>query len=372
VTLPSPLVVATNALSGNTTGTFRSGQLTYSGATGSLYAAGPSDYDRRDFVTPLLVLGAHRAVDLAVENGADTQAASEIEPAKAKLSMLDRAWPARGRNLPKDLEAEAHEVMRMAEHARTVAVERGEQARTAKVKADANARAARAENEKDKAKDEAAQANARAEDEKQRSTAAQSAADDARARAEEERARRAAAQNAAEDAQNAADQARAREQVAQNEADRARLEADRARGEKEDLQRRLYESLSSILETRREARGMIVSLSDVLFDFDRASLTGTAREKLSRLVGVLQAYPGSYHLATEGHTDSIGTHDYNLRLSRDRAETVRDYLLTAGVPSDRMGAATGFAATRPVASNQSGAGRQMNRRVEIIITDLDR
>jgi outer membrane protein OmpA-like peptidoglycan-associated protein len=136
------------------------------------------------------------------------------------------------------------------------------------------------------------------------------------------------------------------------------------------MQQHLYQSLSAILETRREARGLVVSLSDVLFDFDRATLTPGAREKLSRLAGILLAYPGEYHLDFEGHTDSIGSAAYNLGLSRDRAESVRQYLLGSGLPGARVGSVVGFGKERPVASNASEAGRQLNRRVEIVIADM--
>ena len=132
---------------------------------------------------------------------------------------------------------------------------------------------------------------------------------------------------------------------------------------------RLYQSLSEILETRREARGLIVNLSDVLFDFDRASLKPGAREKLSKLAGIMLAYPGGYHIEVEGHTDSVGAHEYNMALSRDRAASVHGYLLQAGLPAARIGAATGFGEARPVASNDSAAGRQVNRRVEIVISE---
>ena len=175
----------------------------------------------------------------------------------------------------------------------------------------------------------------------------------------------------AEKARQEAERARVGEQLARTEADRARLEAEEAQTDKARLQQQLYESLSAILETRREARGFIVSLSDVLFDFDRATLTPGAREKLSKLAGVLMAYPGTFRLEFEGHTDSVGSHGYNMRLSQDRAESVRIFIMQAGIPNDRLAGAVGFGKTRPVASNDTGAGRQMNRRVEIIVADLD-
>jgi outer membrane protein OmpA-like peptidoglycan-associated protein len=141
--------------------------------------------------------------------------------------------------------------------------------------------------------------------------------------------------------------------------------------DKDELQQRLYTSIAAILETRREARGLIVNLSDVLFDFNQASLKPGAREKLSKLAGILLAYPGSYHIEVEGHTDAVGSQDYNQRLSEDRAQSVSSYLLRAGIASDRVVAVRGFGKQRPVATNDTPEGRQMNRRVEIVISDLN-
>jgi outer membrane protein OmpA-like peptidoglycan-associated protein len=231
----------------------------------------------------------------------------------------------------------------------------------------------------DRSRQEADAARQRADEERQQAASARTDAERSRVKEEEARAReddaRATAERARQGEQQArqvADAARLNEERARAQAEQARVEAEQAQRDKTETQRQLFESMSTILETRREARGLIVSLSDVLFDFDRASLTPGAREKLSKLSGLLLAYPGPYRIDVEGHTDSIGTYDYNLRLSRDRADSVRLYLLQAGVPPNRMGAASGFADTRPVASNVSPAGRQMNRRVEIIIGDLDR
>ena len=139
-----------------------------------------------------------------------------------------------------------------------------------------------------------------------------------------------------------------------------------------DAQQRLYISLSEILETRREARGLIVNLSDVLFDFNQATLKPGAREKLSKLAGILLAYPGAYHMQIEGHTDAVGSLGYNLKLSEDRAVAVRDYLIGAALPADRMIAVLGFGKLRPVATNDTPEGRQTNRRVEIVISDTEK
>lgn len=357
VRLPSPLVVAENAAREDTVGLLRTGRIEYGGAVGALYASSDAeDAGSRDYATPLVVLGARHAVAIAKEAGADTHAAKEFHEAGMKLAALEHTLP-RGGKLPKSAESMARDVMRLAEHARAVAVEGSEQARLAAERRAASDSVARAQSDADRA---------RTESERER------------ARADEERTRAAAAQTKAEQERASAEQARINEELARQSAEEARLgeerarrEADAAQRDKVEMQQQLFRSLSAILETRREARGLIVSLSDVLFDFNRASLTPGAREKLSRLSGVLLAYPGSYRLQFEGHTDSVGSFEYNQRLSQDRAESVRLYLIGAGVPADRVAAAVGFGETRPVASNDTAAGRQMNRRVEIVVADLD-
>ncbi|MGH9835347.1 MAG: OmpA family protein, partial [Blastocatellia bacterium] len=170
-------------------------------------------------------------------------------------------------------------------------------------------------------------------------------------------------------AQTEAERAKASEEVARLEAERARLESEQAKRERDEALEGLVISLAAILETRREARGLIVNLSDVYFDFDKATLKPGAKEKLSKLTGILLAYPGNYRIEIEGHTDSIGSDEYNQRLSESRAMTVRDYMTQAGLPADRIVATRGFGKARPVVTNDTPEGRQINRRVEIIIAD---
>ena len=129
---------------------------------------------------------------------------------------------------------------------------------------------------------------------------------------------------------------------------------------------RLRQQLNLILETRETARGLIVNLSDVLFDTARADLKPGAREKLSRVVGIVQSHPG-LRMEVEGHTDSVGSDSYNLQLSERRAASVRSYLVTAGVAPAAV-ATSGRGETSPVASNATAAGRQQNRRVELIVS----
>jgi len=131
----------------------------------------------------------------------------------------------------------------------------------------------------------------------------------------------------------------------------------------------LESSLNSILDTRRSDRGLVVNLGDVLFDLGQATLRPEARERLSRLSGVLLAYSGTYTLEFEGHTDSSGSDELNNRLSDARASAVRDYVIGAGVRGDRVVGTRGLGKANPVASNDTSDGRQQNRRVEIVIDD---
>src|SRR5262249_40842458 len=351
VSWPGPRLVAEGAPRTDTRAPVEAATIEYAPSPERL-AGG---LDRADFKTPLLVLGAPRGVEKAKATGAPAPAGAELRDAEVKLAALDQA--SRGKKkLSKDTEALAREVMRLAEHARVVTADRQEQARQAEERIAARSAIRKAETEADRAQSKAA---------RERENAAQAREDAERADREARKARA-----TMRDAQDETERAKADEAVARTEADRARAEARDAQQDKADMQAQLYRSLSAILETRREARGLIVNLSDVLFDFDRATLKPGAREKLSRLAGILLAYPGPYDVEIEGHTDSIGSHEYNVRLSEDRAQSVGSYLREAGIPTARITRIAGFAETRPVASNDNAAGRQMNRRVELVIGDL--
>jgi outer membrane protein OmpA-like peptidoglycan-associated protein len=128
----------------------------------------------------------------------------------------------------------------------------------------------------------------------------------------------------------------------------------------------LSEQLNKVLETRDSARGLIVSMSDVLFDTGRYSLKPGAREKLAKVAGILIAYPG-LNIEVDGYTDNVGGDDMNQKLSENRAGAVRDYLVEQGVTTNSV-SAKGFGNTLPVASNDNAAGRQANRRVELVVS----
>lgn len=186
-----------------------------------------------------------------------------------------------------------------------------------------------------------------------RTQAATKLAEDQRARLSEERS-------------DARLEARTREaDKARADALRARSDAIEARSSEAEMQRRLDE-----LEAKETQRGLVVTLGDVLFDSGKAQLRGNAGGDLNKLVGFLTQY-SDRHVLIEGHTDNVGSAAYNQGLSQRRAESVRQYLTQGGIASRRM-SISGMGLERPVASNNTAAGRQQNRRVEIVIENLRR
>jgi outer membrane protein OmpA-like peptidoglycan-associated protein len=233
----------------------------------------------------------------------------------------------------------------MAEDARVLALRKKEQEREAAVRQAAADAQAKAEADSAAAQQHAAEAQAQAEEDARR-----------RAAAEQQQAAALAAQQQAQ-AQAAAAQAAAAD------SDRQKQEAIR---QKEEMRARLLAQLNQVLQTRDTARGLIVSMPDVLFDFNKYSLKPEARERLARISGIILAYP-DLKLAIEGYTDSIGTEDYNQTLSEKRADSVRGYLISSGVKPDSV-SATGLGKANPVADNSTALGRKLNRRVEMIVS----
>ena len=183
-----------------------------------------------------------------------------------------------------------------------------------------------------------------------------------RARAEAESAAAQAQARVAEAQAEAATERALKEQAA---AAQALQSAERAEQEKTALRAALVQQLNLILETRDSARGLIVNISDVLFDSGQYTLKPAAREKLAKVSGIVLAHPG-LRLEVEGHTDSIGSDEFNQQLSEKRAASVRDFLVQQGIAMNAV-SASGFGKTVPVASNDTAAGRQRNRRVEMIV-----
>jgi outer membrane protein OmpA-like peptidoglycan-associated protein len=144
------------------------------------------------------------------------------------------------------------------------------------------------------------------------------------------------------------------------------LTAQQAEADKAAMRTRLSEQLNKILQTRDSARGLIVSMSDVLFDTGKYSLKPGAREKLAKVAGILLAYPG-LNIEVGGYTDNVGGDAMNQTLSEHRASSVRDYLVQQGVATNSV-SSRGFGNTLPVASNENSSGRQQNRRVELLVS----
>jgi outer membrane protein OmpA-like peptidoglycan-associated protein len=132
------------------------------------------------------------------------------------------------------------------------------------------------------------------------------------------------------------------------------------------MRAQLSEQLNRILETRDSARGLIVSMSDVLFDTGQFTLKPGAREKLAKVAGILIAYPG-LNIEVGGYTDNVGGDAMNQKLSENRAGAVRNYLVEQGVTTGSV-SSKGYGNTLPVASNDNSAGRQENRRVELVVS----
>lgn len=206
--------------------------------------------------------------------------------------------------------------------------------------------------------------------------AEENAAEAATGREDAERARQLAeaeterAHVAAERARVAAERARVAAVTAAGEAERARAELDRIQQERQAELDRLERALGSLVETRRTALGLVMSLgSDAIeFEFDSAELEGSDRELLSRIAGVLLSSSG-YSVAVYGHTDDVGTPEYNRLLSERRANAVRDYLIEAGVDPGII-SSRGYGQTSPRVAESTAEARARNRRVEIAIIDV--
>jgi outer membrane protein OmpA-like peptidoglycan-associated protein len=201
------------------------------------------------------------------------------------------------------------------------------------------------------------------------SDSAQATAEDAQRDAEREAAARQQAELEREFAREDAERAQLESERAEAEAARSRQEAEELRRARERELDRMEEALSRIADTSRTPLGMVVNLGEdrFLFDFDKADLKPDNRELLSRIAGVLLASHG-YRLYVYGHTDDVGTAQYNQGLSERRAQSVRDYLVKAGIPEDIVDT-KGFGKTSPRVPAKTRDARQKNRRVEIGVVD---
>ncbi|MBV8568986.1 MAG: DUF4398 and OmpA-like domain-containing protein [Acidobacteriaceae bacterium] len=295
---------------------------------------------------PLQMYEARNAVDIAKSRDAEKFAPEIFTKAQASLQMAESALASK-ESKDKIISA-ALQTEQFAEDARALSVQRQEQAR---IEAEREAAAAAA-----RAKAEAEAAAKAAEAKRQADAEAQRQAELAAAREAQMKA----------EAQAAAAQAAAKAAELKAKEDAARADAERARQAAEQLRAQLLDQFNRVLPTRDTPRGLVVTMGDVLFQTGKYDLRSDTREMLSRFSGIMLAHPG-LKVAVEGYTDSTGTDAINQRLSQQRADTVRDYLISQGLTPDSI-TAQGFGSSNPIASNDTAAGRQQNRRVELIIS----
>lgn len=285
--------------------------------------------------SPLELYEAQNAVQIAQYAKADQYAADQYQDAE-KLWHQAQDYQARKQWKPAIMTA--REAVQKAEDARTVSLRKQRQLAL------------------DNEREEAAA----------RQRAAQQRAAEAQHQAELEAEQRAQA----EKAQQEADAARARASAEAQKSQQAAEEADRLRkqaeAEKDALRQRLLQQFNSVLPTRETPRGLVINLQDVLFDTGKYTLKPNAQIALARISGIVASHPG-LNLQVEGYTDSTGTMELNQKLSEQRANAVRDFLLNQGVNTNNM-TAIGYGANYPVAANDTAAGRKLNRRVDLVVS----
>jgi outer membrane protein OmpA-like peptidoglycan-associated protein len=332
---------------------------------------------------PLEFFEARNALRIAQSEGAEQYASDSYQHAVRLMNNADSEATSKHIDR-KPLIAISREAVQTAEDARAIAVKKMDDVRLANERQDAADAQARTQGQADEATREKQRAEldaakARAAKNQAESDAANAQAANAQAQSDASKARNDAtdAQAATAKAQSdmANSQAASANAVAsaQADADTARLAAQQAQQgqqqaetDKAAMRAKLSEQLNSILQTRDSARGLIVSMSDVLFDTGKYSLKPGAREKLAKVAGILLAYPG-LNIEVGGYTDNVGGDAMNQTLSENRAGSVRDYLVQEGVATNSV-TARGFGNTLPVSSNDNSAGRQQNRRVELLVS----
>jgi outer membrane protein OmpA-like peptidoglycan-associated protein len=410
VTRPSDLIVMENVARADTRGKIEEIDAKYELLERGQYKRLSNPLALKlDQKVPLELYEARNAVQIARAVGADRYASETFVKAEKSLAQAEAYQERKAGTKPVTMTA--REAVQTAEDARAIAVKRQEEQALAAERQQSSDReqlaqgqraAAQSETERVTREAEAARVTAQAEaDRLTREKNIQAAA----AVAEADRVKR---ENEARLAIAAADADRlrleneARVASAKAEADRVKAEADsrtaataaeanrlkqendaqrlasqaalegaakqraQLEAEKAELRTRLLAQFNAILQTRDTARGLIVNMSDVLFDTGKYSLRPLAREKLANVAGIVAGHPG-LKLDVEGHTDSVGGDEYNQKLSEQRSTSVREYLTGHGMQSAAV-SSKGLGKTQPVASNNTAKGRQQNRRVELVIS----
>jgi len=371
---PSNVVIAENVIRPDTFGTSEAVDAKYELIDRGGYI--PTGYHFDPVVLnsklPLEFFEARNAVRIAKSAGADSYAASSYDKAVGQMKQADDLATVKHVDR-KALISLSREVVQTADDSREIAVKRIDADR---LNADKEREAAKLANAQAKSKSEmqarmdaeaaTADANRRRAEADKAAAEAQQQQQNAQAESERNRAVAVGANQATAEAQQG-------QRNAEAESERNRLAAaasdqqlKQAVQDREELRAKLLQQFNLIFATRDTARGLIVSLSDVLFDTGKSTLRPVAREKLAKISGIVLAYP-ELRLAIEGHTDSVGSDAMNQLLSEQRAGSVRDYLARQNIPAASM-TSRGFGKTQPVASNDTAEGRQQNRRVELVVS----
>jgi len=371
---PSNVVIAENVIRPDTVGTSEAVDAKYELIDRGGYI--PTGYHFDPVVLnaklPLEFFEARNAVRIAKSAGADSYAASSYDKAVGQMKQADDLATVKHVDR-KALISLSREVVQTADDSREIAVKRIDADR---LNADKEREAAKLANAQAKSKSEmqarmdaeaaTADANRRRAEADKAAAEAQQQQQNAQAESERNRAVAVGANQATAEAQQG-------QRNAEAESERNRLAAaasdqqlKQAVQDREELRAKLLQQFNLIFATRDTARGLIVSLSDVLFDTGKSTLRPVAREKLAKISGIVLAYP-DLRLAIEGHTDSVGSDAMNQLLSEQRAGSVRDYLARQNIPAASM-TSRGFGKTQPVASNDTAEGRQQNRRVELVVS----
>jgi len=404
VTQPSDVVVIENEIRSDTKGSVEAVDAKYELLQRGLYESdiNPADIQpmKNDSKTPLELYQARNAVRIARWSGAEQYAADTLKKSQVTLQRAEAFQSGDGNR--KSQISLAREAVQTAEDARMITVKKVDDDRhaselqtSANAEARSSERADDATRQKEKAQSETAQAKSDMADIQARNARDQrdSADAEARSRTQADDANRAKELAQSDTARAQSDTAKAQSETAQAKSDMnasqatsanavaaaqadasqsrsaAQLSDQRAQAadtDKAAMRARLETQLNTILQTRDSARGLIVSMSDVLFDTGKYTLMPGAREKLAKVAGILLAYPG-LNIAVGGYTDNVGSGQLNQRLSEQRAGSVRDYLVKDGVAGNSV-TAMGYGDAQPVASNNNAAGRQANRRVELVVS----
>ena len=356
VSTPSDIVVLKNVFAGDTSGVLEkvTAHTTlyprglYSETTdGAHTVAHPITRNER---SPLELYEAYNAVRIADMAGAEKYSPDIL--AKANEDLKNAA----------DMDSSKKRDEKLEITFARQAVERAEDARVDTLRKQAAERQRNAELAKNKAQDEAAQSQLQAQQSQLQAQQSQLLAQQSAAQAEKARMDADRARIAAEQAQ--ADKAKADAEAAEARARAAAANQEVANAN--EVREKLKCQLNAVLATSESARGLIVNMSDVLFDTGKYTLKQGTQISLAKVSGILQAYPG-LKVRVEGYTDTVGGDEYNQKLSENRANGVMNFLVSQGVAQDHI-TAQGFGKSNPVADNGTAAGRSQNRRVNLVVS----